>query len=264
VALRRHGEDAPGLRAEWTATGDVAALTRALRARLDRVAAAWDPAEIAGLRARMLGALEVGEPGTLSALEVVAAVRAVAPEPTTVTVDAGAHMFAVTWGWRAERPRRFLISNGLASMGFAVPAAVAASLARPGEPVIAFSGDGGFLLHGAELETAVRTGARIVVVVLNDSSLSLIRIKQEDRRYRRAAVDFGPVDAAAYARSLGAAGAVAETAAEVRDAVAAALHGARPAVVDVRLTGAEYRALQHVIRTTGSPASNQEEAACLR
>jgi acetolactate synthase-1/2/3 large subunit len=255
VALRRHAEDAPGLRAELTATGDVAALARALAERLGRSASAWEAAEVGELRAGMLGALEVGEPGTLSALEVVAAVRSVAPEATTVTVDAGAHMFAVTWGWRAELPRRFLISNGLASMGFAVPAAVAASLARPGEPVIAFSGDGGFLLHGAELETAVRTGARIVVVVLNDSSLSLIRIKQEDRRYHRAAVDFGPVDAAGYARSLGASGAVAETAAEVRDAVAAALRGAGPAVVDVRISGAEYRALQHAIR---------EDPACVR
>jgi acetolactate synthase-1/2/3 large subunit len=264
VALRRHAEAAPGLRAQLTVTGDVATLARELVQHLDRVAAARTGRRIGALRTRMLSALGVAEPGALSALEVVAAVRAVAPEPTTVTVDAGAHMFAVTWGWRSELPRRFLVSNGLATMGFAVPAAVAAALARPGEPVIAFCGDGGFLLHGTELETAVRTGARIVVVVINDSSLSLIRIKQEDRGYRRAAVDFGPVDAAAFARSLGASGTVAETAAEVGDAVAAALRGPGPAVVDVRLGGAEYRALQHVIRTAGARAGNEEDSACVR
>jgi acetolactate synthase-1/2/3 large subunit len=264
VALRRHGEDVPGLRAERTATGDVAALVHALAERLDHVTASWDAVEIGALREAMLGALRVAEPGTLSALDVVAAVRSAAPEPATVTVDAGAHMFAVTWGWRVQRPRRFLISNGLASMGFAVPAAVAAALARPAEPVIAFTGDGGFLMHGAELETAVRTGARVVVVVLNDASLSLIRIKQADRGYPPAAVDFGAVDAAGYARSLGASGVVAENVAEVREAVAAALQAPGPAVVDVRLTGAEYQALQHAIRTAGAPTGRKERAPCVR
>jgi acetolactate synthase-1/2/3 large subunit len=264
VALRQHAEAAPGLRAERTATGDVAALVGGLAKRLDHVSASWDASEIGALRDAMLGALRVAEPGTLSALEVVAAVRSAAPEPTTVTVDAGAHMFAVTWGWRAERPRRFLISNGLASMGFAVPAAVAAALARPTEPVIAFTGDGGFLMHGAELETAVRTGARVLVVVLNDASLSLIRIKQVGRGYRRSAVDFGAVDAAGYARSLGASGTVAETADAVRDAVATALRAPGPAVVDVRLTGAEYQALEHVIRTAGATAGSEEGAAWVR
>src|SRR5207248_9868004 len=108
-------------------------------------------------------------------------------------------------------------------MGYAVPAAVAAALARPNEPVVAFTGDGGLLLHGNELETAARVGAKMLVVVLNDSSLSLIRIKQEDRSYRRVAVDFGPVDCAAYARSLGAIGTTASTSDELRTAVTAGL-----------------------------------------
>jgi acetolactate synthase-1/2/3 large subunit len=138
-------------------------------------------------------------------------------------------------------------------MGFAVPAAIAAALAAPGRAVVAFTGDGGLLLHGAELETAVRVGARLLVVVLNDSGLSLIRIKQQERRYRRAAVDFGPVDAAGFGRSLGAAGFTARSADEVRACVGEALGHGRPSVLDVRITGSEYGELQRVIRFTGAP-----------
>jgi acetolactate synthase I/II/III large subunit len=168
-----------------------------------------------------------------------------------VTVDAGAHMFAATWFWRSTRPQRFLISNGLATMGYAVPAAVAAALARPGEAVIAFTGDGGFLLHGADVETAVRLAARIVVIALNDSSLSLIRIKQEDKRYRRAAVDFTEIGLAGVGRALGAVGTTVDDAAGLRNAVTAALEEDRPSVIEVLLPGSEYRALQHAIRGGG-------------
>jgi acetolactate synthase-1/2/3 large subunit len=188
----------------------------------------------------------------MTALEVVESVQAATPDKTTVTVDAGAHMFAATWGWRASRPREFLISNGHATMGYAVPAAIAAALAHPSEPVVAFTGDGGFLLHGNEIETATRVGARLLVVVLNDSSLSLIRIKQEDRRYQRAAVDFGPVDCATFARSLGAVGTVVSTGTELRAAVRRGLRESVPAVVDVRISGSEYGELQRIVRVTGA------------
>ena len=89
------------------------------------------------------------------------------PADTVAAVDAGAHMFAATWFWRAVQPRRFLISNGLATMGFAVPAAVAA--AREGFAV-AITGDGGMAYGAFELETAVRLGARVLVVVVDDAA----------------------------------------------------------------------------------------------
>jgi acetolactate synthase-1/2/3 large subunit len=252
VALREHSEPVPGYGPDHAVIGELSVLVAELSAWLGEPACDWSGAEIAQARDAMLAAIRIAAPNSLSALEVVELVQAQAPAGTLVTVDAGAHMFAVTWGWRSSLPRRFLISNGLATMGFAVPAAVAAALARPDEPVIAFTGDGGFLLHGNELETAVRVGARLVVVVVNDASLSLIRIKQEERRYARTAVDFGPVDAAAYARALGATGAAAGTAAEVTEAVRRALRHPGPAVVDVRTSGQEYGELQRVIRVTGS------------
>ena len=150
--------------------------------------------EIAETRERMLAAVR-GE-----AADVIAAACEALPG-AIITVDAGAHMLPATL--LAARPRRFLISNGLASMGFAVPAALAAALERPGEPVLAFCGDGGMAYHAAELETAARLGAKLIVVVLNDSSLSLIRIKQEARGYTRSPLSFGPTDFAALAEAYG-------------------------------------------------------------
>jgi thiamine pyrophosphate-dependent acetolactate synthase large subunit-like protein len=103
------------------------------------------------------------------------------------------------------------------------------------------------------------------VMVLNDSSLSLIRIKQEERGYRRAGVDFGAVDAAGFGRSLGAVGYTARTAEELRSAIGAALTQSRPAVLDVRISGSEYGELQRVIRGTGARSENLSGmSVCLR
>jgi acetolactate synthase-1/2/3 large subunit len=248
VALRAHGEAAPGYRPAWTAEGDVAALVSELSLLVRDTASEWTVAEVGSRRRALLAALRVPAPGSLTAVEIVETVLAEAPPAATVTVDAGAHMFAATWFWRSTRPRRFLISNGLATMGYAVPAAVAAALARPDEPVIAFTGDGGFMLHGSELETATRLGVKVVVVVLNDASLSLIRIKQEDKRYRRLAVDFSPTNLAAIGPALGAAGTSASDADDLRAAVREAFAAPGSAVVEARLAGSEYQELQRVIR----------------
>ena len=265
IALREHGEPSPGYRPRHVAIGEMSSLVGALHEALGDVASSWSLSAIAAVRDEMLSAVRISSHDSLSALEVVEEVQAQVPSGTTVSVDAGAHMLAATWGWRSSLPRRFLISNGLATMGFAVPAGIAASLARPHEPVIAFTGDGGFLLHGNELETAARVGARLVVVVLNDSSLSLIRIKQEERGHRRAGVDFGAVDAAEFGRALGATGFTAGTAAEVRAATTEALAQSGPAVIDVRISGSEYAELHRVIRTTGARTGSQSRASlCIR
>ena len=148
-------------------------------------------------------ALRIGSDSALTAWRIVEILDEELPDDTIAAVDAGAHMFAATWFWRAHAPRRFLISNGLATMGFAVPAAVAA--ARHGLAV-AITGDGGMAYGAFELETAVRLGARVLVVVIDDASLSLIRIKHEAKGHDRSSLDFGPVAFAALAAGLGVAG----------------------------------------------------------
>ncbi len=203
---------------------------------LGESAGGWPEAEIASEREAMLARLRLGD-----VAHTIEALREELPPGTVVSVDAGAHMFPATAFWRAERGR-FLISNGLATMGFAVPAAIAAALADPDAVSVAITGDGGFAYHGFELETAARLGARVIVVVINDSSLSLIRIKGGS------ALNFGTVDFRRIGEGLSAAGAVVTGESELRVAVRGALARPGSTVIDVRCDGREYGETLRAIR----------------
>ena len=87
---------------------------------------------------------------------MVDAVRARTPPGTIATVDAGAHMLVAMPLWEVGEPHEALISSGLATMGFALPAAIAAAIARPGRRVACLVGDGGLAMTLAELETLAR------------------------------------------------------------------------------------------------------------
>ena len=102
-------------------------------------------------------------PAGRTAEDVVTAVRRVAPAGARITVDSGAHMFSAMGLWQADEPNDVLKSNGLSTMGFALPAAIAAALEEPARPVVAMTGDGGLHMCLAELATAARLGCRIVV-----------------------------------------------------------------------------------------------------
>src|SRR5262245_62741069 len=82
--------------------------------------------------------------------------RAMLPRNTIATCDAGASRLLIVQKWESYGPREFLTSNGLASMGYAIPGALAARMAYPDRPAVAFTGDGGFPMAGAELATARR------------------------------------------------------------------------------------------------------------
>ena len=108
-------------------------------------------------------------------------------------VDVGAHTHLIGQLWETGGPGSFLVSNGWSSMGFAIPAAVAAKLAQPGRPVLACVGDGGFLMSVGEINTAVRLGLAVVIVLLRDNTLSLIKAKQARHGYHFDGVGlFGP------------------------------------------------------------------------
>ena len=192
---------------------------------------------------RVLDALRIGEGFTT--WRIVEILDEELPDDTVAAVDAGAHMFAATWFWRAHAPRRFLISNGLATMGFAVPAAVAA--ARDGL-ALAITGDGGMAYGAFELETAVRLGARVLVVVIDDASLSLIRIKHEAKGHDRSSLDFRPVSFDTVAAGLGVASWVADDEATLRRALREALSTGGPALIDARCSGGEYARTLEIVR----------------
>jgi acetolactate synthase-1/2/3 large subunit len=138
----------------------------------------------------------------MSPHDVVRAIRCALPAETIATVDAGAHMLVAMPLFEIDEPRRCLISSGLATMGFSLPAAIAASLTTDA-PVVCLTGDGGLGMCLAELETAARLGRDVRVVVFDDATLSLIAIKQGAGQGGEEAVRYGAVDFAAVARGLG-------------------------------------------------------------
>jgi acetolactate synthase-1/2/3 large subunit len=234
------------LKPRWALGGAIGSTLSGVRSQLGQLRSEWAADDASARASAMREPLRTVSAG-LSAWRAVEVVQDVVGD-ALVTVDAGAHMFAVTWFWRSERPNRFHISNGLATMGFAVPAAIGAAIARPAEVVVAFTGDGGFTINAAELETAARAGARPIVVVLNDASLSLIRVKQDEIGLERSNVDFVRSDFARVAEGLGVAAARASTEAELRDATREALGRGVATVIDVAIEGDDYGELHRRIR----------------
>jgi len=113
--------------------------------------------------------------------QAIDVVRKVLPREGVLAFDIGAHTHQIGSQWTAHAPRTFLITNGWSSMGFGIPAALAAKLARPDLPVVCMLGDGCFQMTCGEVAVARREGLAIPFVVLDDRWLSLIKVKQERR-----------------------------------------------------------------------------------
>jgi acetolactate synthase I/II/III large subunit len=188
-------------------------------------------------------------PGLLAPQQVVATVRACTPPETIATVDAGAHMLVAMPLWEVPEPRRLLVSSGLATMGYALPAAIAAALCAPRVPVVAFTGDGGLGMTLAEIETAVRLSLPVIVIVFNDAALSLIKLKQKPAgQGGDEAVRYRPVSFAAAATAMGAAGTAATTERDLAAALATALRRPGPTVIDASVDPAGYLAVMDLSR----------------
>jgi acetolactate synthase-1/2/3 large subunit len=134
---------------------------------------------------------------------VVWELRAALGESDILISDVGAHKLWLASYYPAYRPNTLIISNGLATMGLAVPGGLAARLAQPTRRVVAVSGDGGFLMNSQELETAQRLRVPYVNVVWMDGRYGVIELNQQRRLGRTFGVEFGNPDLVAYARSFG-------------------------------------------------------------
>jgi acetolactate synthase-1/2/3 large subunit len=195
-------------RRDWTA--DHAAYLRSVEAPPDRGTDGVDP------------------------VQVVKAMREALPDDAVVTNDAGAFAGYVHQHWMF-RHAASQAGPSTGTMGYAVPAAVAAKLAFPDRCVVAAVGDGGFLMSSQEIEVALRHGAPIVVVVFNNQHLLAVA-PGADRPYNRIL----DVDFAAYARAFGAIGLTVRRTGELADALQAARAAKRVAVIDVKTDPAIY------------------------
>jgi acetolactate synthase-1/2/3 large subunit len=164
---------------------------------------------------------------------VVGALReALAPEDIVVS-DVGAHKVWLARLYPTPLPNTVVVSNGLAAMGIALPGAIAAKLVFPDRKVVAFAGDGGFLMNVQELETAKRLGTAIVCMVLVDDRLGVIEANEQRLFGRTFATEFGNPGFVELARAFGVAGFAVPTARELFPTLRRALDLGEPALIAV-------------------------------
>ncbi len=178
------------------------------------------------------------ETGLVHPLSVIQELRSQVDDNVTVTVDVGSHYIWMARHFRSYEPRRLLFSNGMQTLGVALPWGIAAGLVRPGEKVVSISGDGGFLFSAMELETAVRLRIPLVHLIWNDGSYDMVAFQQKMKYGREAAVRFGGVDFVKYAESFGAKGLRVESPDQLADVLKEALEAEGPVVVDIPI---DYR-----------------------
>lgn len=187
------------------------------------------------LREALLDEIEAGRASRAYPLlpqTIVATAREALGPDDLVICDVGAHKVWMARLYQTERPNTCVISNGFASMGIAVPGAVAAKLLYPDRNVLAVTGDGGFMMNSQELETACRVGTPFVTLIFNDGGYGLIQWKQLRQLGRTTSVGFSNPDFVKYAESFGAKGYRVTSADELLPLLKEALAQPVPAVID--------------------------------
>ncbi|MDR3637587.1 MAG: acetolactate synthase AlsS [Isosphaeraceae bacterium] len=216
--------------------GDTAATVAALAAQLAPRTAVDEIAEL-GAAGRALnevkqqGATHNGSP--VHPLRLIHELQDMLPDDATVLCDVGSLYMWMSRYFFSFEPRHFLTSNGQQTLGVALPWAIAASLVRPGKPILSMSGDGGFLFSAQELETAVRLKCDFVHLVWTDGFYDMVKIQQDPKYGRHTAVALGPVDVVKYAEAFGATGMRIHRPDEIAPTLRKAFATAGPVLIDV-------------------------------
>ena len=139
---------------------------------------------------------------------LVTELRQVAPRNTVMVLDSGALSYHVSHHWTAYAPSEFLILTNTGPMGYGVAMGIGNKMARPEQPCVVVVGDGGLMMHGMEIKTAVRYQVKLIIVVINNSALGNVYLRALREEWSEQAVDLTEIDpaidGAAFARSLGA------------------------------------------------------------
>ncbi|MGE0359830.1 MAG: thiamine pyrophosphate-binding protein [Vicinamibacterales bacterium] len=219
----------------------------ALPAVLDEFRAAarggprWTETEVGQHRTELFDEYYSGRvSGALNPSDVVDAVRQAMPAATIATTDVGSHKLLVGQGWRTAEPRSLLMTNGLSSMGFALPAATTAKLLHRTRPVVCFTGDGGFAMVQSELQVAASLKLGLLVVVFCDNSLHRIELKQMVKHYPSWGTRFDASDIVKLAEAMGCDGERAETPAELVAILARAADLTGPLVIAAHIDPTQY------------------------
>ena len=192
----------------------------------------WEAGELAAFRNHLEASLRLTPGDGFQPWEALDLLREALPRDAIVTCDVGAHTHLVATQWRTTLPQTLLVSNGWSSMGYAIPAALAAKLARPDREVAAIMGDGCLLMMAGEMATARRLGRKVLFLVLNDNWLALIKVKQERRKFALTGVALGETSSTPPDQYFGVPCRTARTPEEFRAALRWALATDGPTVVE--------------------------------
>lgn len=166
-------------------------------------------------------------------LSIIQALQDRVTDDMTVSVDVGSFCIWMARHFRSYNPRHLLFSNGMQTLGVALPWAISAALVRPNTQIVSVSGDGGFLFSSQDLETAVRLGLNIVHIIWNDGHYDMVKFQEELKYGKSAGVNFGSVDFVKYAESFGATGLRVEKAQDLEKVLDQAFATEGPVVVDI-------------------------------
>jgi acetolactate synthase-1/2/3 large subunit len=195
---------------------------------------------------------------------LVADLRAAMPDDGIVCLDNGLYKLWFARNYRAHKPNTLLLDNALATMGAGLPAAIAAKTIKPGVKVVAVCGDGGFMMNAQELETAVRLGLDLVIIVLNDSAYGMIKWKQSEGHKANFGLDFTNPDFVALAQAHGAQGHRVSNADQLIPLLTECLNGKGVHLIDVPF---EYESTNSQIKVNSMaeilPEEKTTEAAAI-
>ncbi|HFU6225651.1 TPA: acetolactate synthase AlsS [Enterococcus faecium] len=232
----------PFMQPERELIGDISATLDLLTGSLEPQQVSEDAKEyLASLQAKLTERDIVqskGEAGILHPLEVINTLQSKVTDDMTVTVDVGSHYIWMARHFRSYEPRHLLFSNGMQTLGVALPWAISAALVRPNTQIVSVSGDGGFLFSAQDLETAVRKKLNIVHLIWNDGHYNMVEFQEKMKYQRASGVDFGPVDFVKYAEAFGAKGIRATSVEELEKALEEGFATEGPVIIDIPI---DYR-----------------------
>lgn len=217
---------------------------------------AWDGDGVTQLALQAQSEIRLASTGGGQGLDpasVVEIARQLAPANAIATVDAGAHMLPAMGLWGVEQPCHLLISSGLATMGFSLPAAISTGLHRPDQRVVCLTGDGGLSMVLGELETLARLDLNVTVIIFDDASLSLIAAKQLPEGHGGDnAVRYSDIDYVSVAAGLGLPASRCADETCYRTCLVRSFSTPGPHVLDVRVDPSAYPAIVAAIRAPRS------------
>lgn len=215
---------------------DIPATLRELNERLAATSCTFDPSWYVPIRDRIradINSYDLVEGKPFTVPGVLNLLRAIMGDDDLLISDVGSHKMWIARNFPTRCPNGCLMSNGLASMGFALPGGIAAALHNPKQRIVAAMGDGGFLMNSQELETAKRLGVAFTVIVFNDNDYGLISWKQQMTHGRSTGTRLTNPDFKAYAESFGIKGYRPQTLAELKRQLREAVTSGELCVIEI-------------------------------